>query len=57
MARLLRDDGNKMETLAPKSAVGIWQNEVQVADVTEVGEVAERLNAPVLKTGSPSQDS
>ena len=57
MARLMRDDGNKMETLAEKSDIRVWQIDTQVADTTEIGEVAERLNAPVLKTGSPSRDS
>ncbi len=32
-------------------------SDAQVADFIEYGEVAERLNAPVLKTGGPSQVS
>ncbi len=31
--------------------------DAEVADFIDYGEVAERLNAPVLKTGGPSQVS
>ena len=53
MARLMRESGNKMETLASKSAIHFRQNDAQDVDPEYRGEVAERLNAPVLKTGKP----
>jgi hypothetical protein len=34
----------------------VGQNIKQVVDFNDIGEVAERLNAPVLKTGVPSQE-
>ena len=34
----------------------VGQNIKQVVDFKDIGEVAERLNAPVLKTGVPSQE-
>jgi hypothetical protein len=43
--------GNKMKTLTPKLAIMVRHNQAQVVDVEDNGEVAERLNAPVLKTG------
>jgi hypothetical protein len=43
--------GNKMETLTPKLAIIVRHNIVQAVDSEDDGEVAERLNAPVLKTG------
>jgi integrase len=52
MSRLIREQsGNKMETLAAESQIKVGQNSTQVYDDAENGEVAERLNAPVLKTG------
>jgi hypothetical protein len=45
--------GNKMETCIPEKGIRIRQNEPQAVDVENNGEVAERLNAPVLKTGVP----
>jgi hypothetical protein len=35
----------------------VGQNMRQVIDINDLGEVAERLNAPVLKTGSPARGS
>jgi hypothetical protein len=35
----------------------IRQNIKQIVDFNDIGEVAERLNAPVLKTGKVSQPS
>ena len=40
-----------METLTPKLAIIMRHNIVQAVDPEDNGEVAERLNAPVLKTG------
>src|SRR5579862_3980272 len=57
MARLLSGDGNKMETRAANSDIRGDVNRAQVADASEDGEVAERLNAPVLKTGKLSRAS
>jgi hypothetical protein len=57
LARLMGQSGNKMETLAPKLAIIVRHNQAQVVDVEDNGEVAERLNAPVLKTGGPSRGS
>ncbi len=52
LARLMGQSGNKMETLAPKLGIIVRQDRAQVIDFKENGEVAERLNAPVLKTGA-----
>jgi hypothetical protein len=46
-----------METWTPENGIGIRHNVVQAVDADEIGEVAERLNAPVLKTGSPARGS
>jgi hypothetical protein len=43
----------KMETWTAKIGIQIRHNETQAVDAEEYGEVAERLNAPVLKTGVP----
>ena len=51
LARLMGQSGNKMETLTPKLAIIVRQNQAQVVEAEDNGEVAERLNAPVLKTG------
>jgi hypothetical protein len=51
LARLMGQSGNKMETLTSKLAIIVRHNQAQVVDVEDNGEVAERLNAPVLKTG------
>ena len=51
LARLMMQNGNKLETWASKLETRVEQNRVQVIDLKENGEVAERLNAPVLKTG------
>jgi hypothetical protein len=40
-----------MEPLTPETRFEIGQNIRQVVDFNDIGEVAERLNAPVLKTG------
>jgi hypothetical protein len=57
LARLMgqsgNQSGNKMETLTPKMGSEVGQNIRQVVDLNDIGEVAERLNAPVLKTGVP----
>jgi hypothetical protein len=53
LARLMGQSGNKMETLAPEMGSEVGQNIRQVVDLNDIGEVAERLNAPVLKTGVP----
>jgi hypothetical protein len=45
------------ETWTPENGIGIRHNVVQAVDADEIGEVAERLNAPVLKTGSPARGS
>ena len=57
LARLMGQTGNKMETLPPEMRLEIGQNIKQVIDFNDLGEVAERLNAPVLKTGKVSQPS
>jgi hypothetical protein len=57
LARLMGQSGNKMETWTPKMGIIVTHNEAQVIDLEDIGEVAERLNAPVLKTGGPSQVS
>jgi integrase len=57
LARLMGQSGNKMETLTPKTGFEAGQNIRQVVDLNDIGEVAERLNAPVLKTGAPSRGS
>jgi integrase len=57
LARLMAQSGNKMETSLPAGDIRVRQNSVQAADMIEDGEVAERLNAPVLKTGKPSRVS
>jgi integrase len=51
LARLMGQSGNKMETSLPAGDIRVRQNGAQAADTIEDGEVAERLNAPVLKTG------
>ena len=51
LARLMGQSGNKMETLTPETGLEVGQNIRQVIDLNDIGEVAERLNAPVLKTG------
>jgi hypothetical protein len=56
-ARLMVQTGNKMETLASKTEIRVGQNIAQVVDLEDNGEVAERLNAPVLKTGGPLRGS
>jgi hypothetical protein len=43
--------GNKMETWVPKTGIMVQFNQAQDTDSADNGEVAERLNAPVLKTG------
>jgi hypothetical protein len=50
LVRLIGQSGNKMETWAPKMEIIVGSAQ-QVVDSEENGEVAERLNAPVLKTG------
>jgi Phage integrase family len=57
LARLMEQTGNKMETLASKTEIRVGQNIAQVVDLEDNGEVAERLNAPVLKTGGPLRGS
>jgi len=57
LARLMAQSGNKMETLASKSDIHLLQNTAQVSESTRDGEVAERLNAPVLKTGKLARAS
>jgi hypothetical protein len=42
--------------MAPKLGIMVRHNRAQVVDAEDTGEVAERLNAPVLKTGVPSQE-
>jgi hypothetical protein len=51
LARLMGQSGNKMETWGPKLEIMAPHNRSQPVDLEENGEVAERLNAPVLKTG------
>jgi len=51
LARLMGQSGNKMETWTPESGIIVRSNAAQAIDAKENGEVAERLNAPVLKTG------
>ena len=57
LARLMGQSGNKMETWTPKNGIRVSKNVLQVVDLEENGEVAERLNAPVLKTGRASRSS
>ena len=57
LARLMGQSGNKMETLTPKTGSEVGQNIRQIVDLSDNGEVAERLNAPVLKTGKASRPS
>jgi hypothetical protein len=57
LARMMGQSGNKMETLTPEIGQNEIQNIKQVVDFNDLGEVAERLNAPVLKTGKVSQPS
>jgi integrase len=57
LARLMGQSGNKMETSALKMGIMDGQNIKQVIDFNNIGEVAERLNAPVLKTGRASRPS
>ena len=45
-----RQNGN-MDT--PKMGIIVGPNVLQAVDSEDIGEVAERLNAPVLKTGVP----
>jgi hypothetical protein len=40
-----------VEILTPEMGFEVRQNIGQVFDFNDIGEVAERLNAPVLKTG------
>ncbi len=56
LARLMGQSGNKMETWAPKNGIKLSKNVSQAIDLDDNGEVAERLNAPVLKTGVPSRE-
>ena len=51
LAPLMPQSGNEMETLASKIEVQVGQNIPQVFESKDDGEVAERLIAPVLKTG------
>ena len=51
LARLMGQSGNKMETWTPENGIRVGQNVPQAVDLEGNGEVAERLNAPVLKTG------
>jgi hypothetical protein len=46
-----------METLPPIMGQNEVPNIRQLVDSKDFGEVAERLNAPVLKTGKVSQPS
>ena len=57
LARLMGQSGNKMETLTPKTGFEVGQNIRQVIELNDIGEVAERLNAPVLKTGKSARIS
>ena len=57
LARLMGQSGNKVETWTPKNGIRVSKNVLQVVDLEENGEVAERLNAPVLKTGRASRSS
>jgi len=57
LARLMGQSGNKMETLPPIMGQNEIPNIRQVVDLNDLGEVAERLNAPVLKTGGPLRGS
>ena len=57
LGRWMGQSGNKMETLTPKMGIIVRPNVPQVVDSEDNGEVAERLNAPVLKTGIPSRGS
>jgi hypothetical protein len=57
LARLMGQSGNKMETLTPEMGQNEVPNIRQVVDFNDFGEVAERLNAPVLKTGGPLRGS
>jgi hypothetical protein len=41
----------------PEMSLEVVQNMEQVVDFNSTGEVAERLNAPVLKTGRASRPS
>jgi hypothetical protein len=50
-------NGNKWKHGAPKMGIIVWHNPAQPVDPEDNGEVAERLNAPVLKTGKVSQPS
>jgi hypothetical protein len=45
------EGGNNNETRAPKLEIIVSPNTEQPIDLEYNGEVAERLNAPVLKTG------
>jgi len=51
LTRLMGQSGNKLEAWAPEKGIRIRQNALQAVDPEDNGEVAERLNAPVLKTG------
>jgi hypothetical protein len=46
-----------METLTPEMGQNEIRNIKQVVDFDDIGEVAEWLNAPVLKTGGPLRGS
>ena len=46
-----------METWTPKVGIIVTHNLAQPVDLEDTGEVAERLNAPVLKTGGPLRGS
>jgi hypothetical protein len=46
-----------VETVVHEKGFEVGQNIRQAADFNDIGEVAERLNAPVLKTGSPLRGS
>jgi hypothetical protein len=45
-----------IQTLTRKMGQNELANARQVVDFDDIGEVAERLNAPVLKTGVPSRE-
>ena len=57
MARLMRESGNKIKTLGLNYFPQGLINQVEVLEDVDDGEVAERLNAPVLKTGGPLRGS
>ena len=57
MARLMRESDNKIKTLGLNYFPQGLINQVEVLEDVDDGEVAERLNAPVLKTGGPLRGS